>query len=775
MRLWSWPFLSICAVQICVAASAMGDKGVTLRGAKWSITIEPATLRVVGTPTDAAPPLIISEALPGSHAIAQLRQEGRRVSWRVPLEKLTVEMGLDAGDVLGVHFTSTVEAGECSWPVVAMRSPQRAWILPMFEGVYVPADDEEWAKFLVKDGPLDTTSGLSMPFWGVDCGGRTLTYVLTNQFNNELAFRWEGGRLGATFTHAFTRNHAVKEYGVRIHLGGASPVEPAKIYRRHLIETEQFVSMAEKINRTPDAAKLLGAAHIYLWGNGLISRQDLSNVKLLATSIVEQGKREKPSIGKRIWALLNEETRKLLSELPAKEWADNYDKALVAEQLSAMLERRDFYDADAWHGVELPDAAMELLKRGVAALNEGDICRLNCLLLQSAFPDALKPVGTWGDGLSPKMIQAFADGGLDRLWLGSSDWKGLRDHPDTVSKAIGLGYLIGPYDSFHSIHSPRETDTWETAQFDQKLYETGAVVKADGTKKTGFKKKGFILNCTVARPYVETRVTDLMKQFRCNSWFVDCDADGELFDDYSPDHPATQAQDKDARNARMAWIRDTFGAVIGSERGSSYAAGTIHFAHGMMTPAFGWGDAEMKDKTSKYFLGAYYPPDAPACFFKQVPMKAEYRRVYAEARFRLPLYQTVFHDSVVTTHQWGSGSLKFQDDDHARELLELLYDVPPLYHLNLAAWEKQKESIKRHYAFFSPLHRESGRLPMTDFRWLTDDRRVQLTQCGDTLERVANFGDEPFDYQGTTIPPHAILARRLDSRVTKIYHPANAP
>jgi hypothetical protein len=49
-----------------------------------------------------------------------------------------------------------------------------------------------------------------------------------------------------------------------------------------------------------------------------------------------------------------------------------------------------------------------------------------------------------------------------------------------------------------------------------------------------------------------------------------------------------------------------------------------------------------------------------------------------------------------------SPSLKFTDGDHARELLELLYGVPPLYRLNQAEWKKRLGRIKAHYAFFSP-------------------------------------------------------------------------
>jgi hypothetical protein len=260
---------------------------------------------------------------------------------------------------------------------------------------------------------------------------------------------------------------------------------------------------------------------------------------------------------------------------------------------------------------------------------------------------------------------------------------------------------------------------------------------------------------------------------RFNSWFIDCDAYGELFDDYSPLHPATQQEDMDARLARMAWIRDSYRLVIGSEGGASYAAPVIHFAHGMMTPVIGWGDPDLrKDRNSPYFLGRAWPPDAPEMHVKQVPLKPLYRRPYYDPRFRLPLYQTVFHDSVVATHHWGFGSLKFQDQVDTVELLELLYNVPPLYHMNLDEFEKHKSLIEAHYGFFSPLHRELGMLRMTDFGWLTPDRMVQRTVFGERVEMVANFSEKGFEYRGIVVPGRSILARRLDTGDTRIYTPA---
>lgn len=106
------------------------------------------------------------------------------------------------------------------------------------------------------------------------------------------------------------------------------------------------------------------------------------------------------------------------------------------------------------------------------------------------------------------------------------------------------------------------------------------------------------------------------------------------------------------------------------------------------------------------------------------------------------------------------------------ELLELLYNVPPLYHINLEEFKKHRERMKAHYGFFSPLHREIGLLPMTDFAWLTPDRMVQRTVFGDRVEMVANFGMNDFDYQGRLIPKRSILAKRRDTGETHIHTPS---
>jgi len=534
--------------------------------------------------------------------------------------------------------------------------------------------------------------------------------------------------------------------------------------------------MARKARTTPKVRRLLGAPHAYLWGEGLFTRHDVParKWKPFCHELIRQSREGGPSPGKRIKRLLKPKRWAEIEDLAGLEWPYDYIKNQVADALSGLLERRDFFEPESWRGISLPAGARDLLSRGPGNLALDELCLLNAYLLRAAYPGFTTEVEQWGDGVSVKMLRVLRAAGLDRIRFCLGGWSGVMRRPEVARKADEMGYLFGTYDCFHSVHNPSHKGTdasWETAQFDRKLYETGAVVRKNGKKVRGYQNRGYRLSPIAARPYVERRVNRVMAAVPFNYYFIDCDAYGEILDDYSPLHPATQADSINARNDRMGWVRDTHNLVIGSEGGSSYAAPVMHIAEGIVTPVFGWDDPDLQNRKSKYYLGAWYPPDGPDVFLKQVPLKEKFRRLYFDPRFRLPLYEIVFHDSVVSMHHWSAGKFKFSGVIRTVTLTELLYMVPPLYHLNLKSFKKRRAEITKHYAFFSPLHRELGFSRMTDFDWLTADRMVQRTVFDDEVEIIANFSDSIFTYTGKSIAAGSVLTMRRKTGETRTYTP----
>jgi hypothetical protein len=763
-------FLSACLFSRLpsghLLAAPPNEPDIVLTSKQWVLRIIPSSLAVHATLTNKES-ILLSAPQQGLGRITALHRSDVEASWEFPGRGISVSIQLK-DNKLELQFQSR-QTGSFTWPILQPQMAVKGYILPWGEGIYVSTQESPWQDYLIEMGPLNTMETLSMPFWGLDCGSHTLTYLFTNPFHNELSFFRQECSLGSQLRHDFLRNQVRKEFGFQILLGGVSPVEPANLYRQWLITNGEFVPLAEKIKRVPDVEKLLGASHIYLWADTVLAPDDIIDWQGFARKFRTQGESSKSSPIRRMWELLNPGQQNTLREIDSSHFVSEHLKKEVVHALDELLRRKDFYLQSYWEEIPLPVGIHVYLSRGIDHLNQAEIVQLNGLLLETAFSGLTVPSRQWGDGISPKMIQQFKDSGFDRLWLGLDELEVVRRLPGAVALAKKLGYLIAPYDSYHSIHDPNQQDTWATAQFDRELYQTGAVIGADGKKKVGFQGKGYILSSIAAKPYVKRRVAEIQQALWFNSWFMDCDATGELFDNFSDRYPATIDEDMNARLERMAWITDTYQTVMGSETGNSFAAPVIHFGHGMMTPVFGFFDPLLKDPKSLYFVGKYYPADGPHCFMKTTLLPEKYRLLFFDPRSRLPLFQTALHDSVVTTHHWTNPSLKFSNVSAVNELLELLYTVPPLYHMNLKEFSRHRKNMALHNTFFSPLHRETGLLPMSEFRWLTEDRMVQKTVFGNKVEMVVNFGNTTFKYQGTVIHPLSILARRLESGEVKIY------
>ena len=88
--------------------------------------------------------------------------------------------------------------------------------------------------------------------------------------------------------------------------------------------------------------------------------------------------------------------------------------------------------------------------------------------------------------------------------------------------------------------------------------------------------------------------------------------------------------------------------------------------------------------------------------------------------------------------------MKFADVAASRELLEILYMVPPMYHINRSSWANRKARILAHLAFWAPLHRELATAPLASFEYLSEDRMLQRTSFQTPKGNVSitvNFGE----------------------------------
>ncbi len=107
----------------------------------------------------------------------------------------------------------------------------------------------------------------------------------------------------------------------------------------------------------------------------------------------------------------------------------------------------------------------------------------------------------------------------------------------------------------------------------------------------------------------------------------------------------------------------------------------------------------------------------------------------------------------MTTHHWEYPSLKFVGERDRTALLQMLYVIPPLYHLSAGTLDRDLPQIARYVAELAPVHAALFDRQMTAFRFLSEDRLVQRTEFAGGASITANFDAMPRSAPGGTLPP----------------------
>ncbi|MBK5311845.1 hypothetical protein JFT92_17890 [Pseudomonas sp. TH35] len=726
--------------------------GNVLENSLWRVELDPATLAIRVIPALNSP--VQASAGVIGHKVSDLKQSANRLDWQWDDGAWTLSAILDQRD-LSLSITAR-DPGELSFlrqPGSAMGKGQ---IWPLAEGHYVPAGDPLWQSFLLDQGEFNTTQDLSLPLWGVDHGGFTLNWLMTNPYNNHLTFSAEGKTLALAVRHAFTALEPGTPLTFTLSLGDADPLAGAKRYRQWLIDNGQYEPLSDKLLKTPEAKKLLGASHVYLWGNDLLGPDDVRSWPALLRLLRGTG-----ALASELRGGFDAETRQILSR--AQPPLDRYQQTTLLRSLNGAFNQKA---RSGWQAVAEPD--MQKLAEGYGRLRTE---------VAKAFVEALTATPErWGSTLSPRTFDQLQAAGLSRLWLGLGEgWEGGLWHPEAVRQGVGAGYLVAPYDSYETALTTTENPDWTTAHLGSRANLECAIVLSSGAFKSGFQQSGHYTDPRCVRPLLEARIKAVQTKAGFNSWFLDAYATGMVFDSYRPGATLTQAQNAEGNIDASRWLNETLQLPAGSEDGNATTARGVLFAHGMQTPVIGWGDPDMsKNPKSPYYLGRWFPNEKPQVFFKTVPLKEPYRTVHFAPQTRLPLYQAVFHGSVITTHHWLFDSLKLSNVRAENELMQLLYNVPPLYHLSADTLKQRLPVIARQDVFFRPLHERLATEAMTDFRWLTEDRLVQQTTFADGTRLVANFDSREREVGGKPLAGQSIRAFGVDGAVSN-YQVSSSP
>ncbi|CAM5558866.1 MULTISPECIES: glycoside hydrolase [Streptomyces] len=377
----------------------------------------------------------------------------------------------------------------------------------------------------------------------------------------------------------------------------------------------------------------------------------------------------------------------------------------------------------------------------------------------------------WGDARKAAGVEELRKLGVDRMWLGYDAGPDPMDAA-AVRAAKKAGYLVGPYDTFANGQDPKTADS-PTSKWPGTVYPDFCVRDAKGKPQSGFGNRGCYLSSQAfeqsgaGRGHLADR-TRAMTANGADSYFLDVDATGELFRDHDAAHPMTKAGDRTNRLARMRRLAHDKKLVLGSESAQSWANGVLAFNHGGATPV---ADGLWKFERDRKNWGGYYPENAPTAFFKPVRLPADLAKAMYDPAYRVPLYETALHSSLVNAERWELSYEKLPEQKTGRALLAMLYNIPLNYVLDGASLKKSGPEMAALQKYFAPLHKATGTEKLTSFRRLTADNLVQRTEFGNgKLTVTANFGKIP--YAG--LPAGCVDAKLRGDRQPRRLCPAKA-
>ncbi len=336
---------------------------------------------------------------------------------------------------------------------------------------------------------------------------------------------------------------------------------------------------------------------------------------------------------------------------------------------------------------------------------------------------------------------------LDALkWLHSQGVDHLLDSSATSKERVLLDQKLGFISSVYNIYQ----DTWDPANL--KRFGVGGrtvgfpddvIMLKDGSLMHGWVRHtakgplpGYVICGTQHLKAAKIQIPKECADKPYTAHFIDTTTAAALYECYNPGHPCTRTGEKAGKYALLKYVQDS-GLICGSETGLDWAVPVVCYFEGMLS------------------LTEYRHPQAGYLTLDKQP-NPETVQYQLNPAVRLPLWELVYHDCVVSTWYWGDSNNQFPSLWHKRDLFNALYATPPLFMVrSKEEWEAVKEGIVRTYKFLEPVLEKAGYAKMVDHRFLSKDRLLQLTEFDNGVGVVVNFSTKPRYFQHFLVKPES--------------------
>ena len=358
------------------------------------------------------------------------------------------------------------------------------------------------------------------------------------------------------------------------------------------------------------------------------------------------------------------------------------------------------------------------------------------------------------DGKNVQTVEKLKSLGIDRiLWSAG----GSAEELDVMNKMKNV--LTSRYDIYQDVMNPDRYSevSWVHSDWTPEAWPQDLVWDSpDGHWTRGWSVDAKdptqpripcgVLCDSRAIPYAEKRISQELKEKDYRARFLDTTVASPWRECWNPDHVMTRSQCKDER-MKLLKLLHSFGLVCGSETGIDVSAPYCDFFEGMMS------------------LGPYRCPESGRYLTKIWDETPELVQKYQLGEsYRLPLFELVYHDCVVSYWYWGDHNNKFPEFWSKRDLFNALYGTPPMYCFTQEFLAENEQRFAESYAVASKVAYAAQFSEMTDHRILTNDRKVQMSSFANGIDVVVNFGDENYELApGVSVAPKSLFMTTSDA------------
>ena len=364
---------------------------------------------------------------------------------------------------------------------------------------------------------------------------------------------------------------------------------------------------------------------------------------------------------------------------------------------------------------------------------------------------------TWDTGREVSMLADMKKAGIGKLFIIWDSNHKPYPKPGYDNEIRKLGFCAGGYELFTDIH-PRDSVYYEY-DFNGPLrlkhgvypgqFNYLAARKADG--KTYSNQFGHYACPAAVQGIIKWKLDKVMKEYPHSGLFLDVYQANGLHECYSPEHPLSREGYAKQIIENYKYIQDRYGFFMGGEWGSDFAAPVSVFNHGMMTLQWPWWGSEIDDKDSPYYYGDWKNHERPSIMLTTTKAGPTYYRWCINEAIRIPLYELVYHDSVVSSWRWEDGNPRYPELWWKKDLFNMLYGTAPLWILDRTLWDTYKDEYVKSYDKVCSWLSQIATDELTDHCFITPDGAVQKSTFSGGKSIVVNFSDSDFVYEGKTI------------------------